>query len=310
MVCSPSRRQWHGTIPWGDADFPSPNAQIQTSMVKYAGAVRVAPIRREVLFSSGDGDCVVSKPREMLLSTEGLRKTCILVGWRFAGVLISARVGKTFPSHGNKTKVRFGMAQIYVDASDIWDLFQKEKKLLEDHERKIAECPEYGTEIYLTGENGYPCIVVYADDDMVYTEICVSPADCKSVAQSIYNDYLTEKVLQKYLDELDEEESDGCDDDQLAGRLVDIEDREADLDMAVFDFVNTALDRLCIEEYMDESDEMCADVKDHFLEYLARKWGLPIYRPMYLVEEDGAEFYTEYPYECMEFDDEDNPIYK
>ena len=25
---------------------------------------------------------------------------------------------------------------------------------------------------------------------------------------------------------------------------------------------------------------------------------------------DGEEFFTEYPYECMIFDDEDNPIYK
>ena len=50
------------------------------------------------------------------------------------------------------------------------------------------------------------------------------------------------------------------------------------------------------------------DIKEHVLEYIARKHRLPIYRPMYLEGEDGKDFYSEYPYEEMIFDY--NPIYE
>jgi hypothetical protein len=43
---------------------------------------------------------------------------------------------------------------------------------------------------------------------------------------------------------------------------------------------------------------------------MARKWGLMIRRPMFLEDEAGEEFFEEFPYDCIEFEDEDNPIYK
>ena len=61
---------------------------------------------------------------------------------------------------------------------------------------------------------------------------------------------------------------------------------------------------------MVEHSEVYDDLKEHFLEYMARKWGLVIHRPMFLEDENGEEFYEDYPYDCIEFEDEDNPIYK
>ena len=59
----------------------------------------------------------------------------------------------------------------------------------------------------------------------------------------------------------------------------------------------------------DVIEEIADDVKEHTLEYIARRHGLPIYRPMYLEDEDGKDFYSEYPYEEMIFEDY-NPIYE
>ena len=60
--------------------------------------------------------------------------------------------------------------------------------------------------------------------------------------------------------------------------------------------------------FEDDIDDAIVDVKEHMLEYMARKPGLLIYRPMYLEDEDGKDFYSEYPYEEMIFED-CNPIY-
>lgn len=196
------------------------------------------------------------------------------------------------------------MAQhIFVEASEVWGLFQREKEELKRHERKIAENPEFGAAIYLTEENDRPSIVAYLDDEQVYAELCVSESDCRTTVQKFYSEYLTDKVLERYFGE-DE------DDYTHFEEQSEIDDREAELDMAVEDFIGVVLDGFCLDEVADISDEICEDVKEHFLEYLARKWSLPIRRPMYLEDEDGEEFFEEYPYECMEFDDEDNPIYK
>ena len=85
--------------------------------------------------------------------------------------------------------------------------------------------------------------------------------------------------------------------------------REEELDSLIWDFVmgvfggDTYTDFDCTGEVLD-------DLKDHFLEYMYRKHGFDIYRPMVLEDEDGTEFFEEYPYEHMVFDDEDNPMYK
>ena len=89
----------------------------------------------------------------------------------------------------------------------------------------------------------------------------------------------------------------------------EIDEREAEIYEAVVSFLSTILET-DIDSFVDDADLIYEDCAEHFLEYLSRKWGFEIRRPMYLEDENGEEFYEEYPYECMEFEDEDNPIYK
>lgn len=197
------------------------------------------------------------------------------------------------------------MAQhIIVQSSEVWGLFQREREALATHQMKIGENPEFGAEVFLEESGGKPNIVAYLDDEEVYSELCVSESDCKTTVQKFYDEYLTEKVLNRYFGE-DEE-----DDYTHFEEQSEIDDREAELDMAVEDFLGVVLEGFSLDDVVDVSDEICEDIKEHFLEYLARKWCLHIRRPMYLEDEYGEEFFEEYPYECMEFDDEDNPIYK
>ena len=84
-----------------------------------------------------------------------------------------------------------------------------------------------------------------------------------------------------------------------------IEEREDEITVL---FQNLLFDLLVDTANEDIINDIVEDVKEHTLEYIARKHGMPIYRPMYLEGEDGTDFYSEYPYEEMIFED-CNPIY-
>lgn len=198
---------------------------------------------------------------------------------------------------------------IIVQAEDVWKTAQSEWAQLRTHLKKIAENPEFGVVIYLTVDNELVQILVYVDDNELYSEQCVSELDCKTTARKIYGEYLSEKVLDKFFGE--EEEEEGLDDEEYTRyeEESEMEEREAEIDCAVIDFLTTILEA-DLDKFVDDADMIYEDCKEHFLEYLNRKWGFEIRRPMYLEDENGEEFYEEYPYECMEFEDEDNPIYK
>ena len=90
----------------------------------------------------------------------------------------------------------------------------------------------------------------------------------------------------------------------------EIERSEGALDEAVEYFISSILDDehsvfgdVPIPEYVIK------DCKEHFLEYLYRKHKFNIRRPMVLEDESGEDFYEEYPYPCLVFEDESNPIY-
>ena len=102
------------------------------------------------------------------------------------------------------------------------------------------------------------------------------------------------------------EEDEEYDEDDLAQVLID--EREDEIDAAVDDFLAVILQTNGYE-YDSAIDEIHDDAKEHFIEYLARKFKFEIYRPMYLEDENGEDFFEEYPYGCMEFEDEANPIY-
>ena len=211
---------------------------------------------------------------------------------------------------------------IICQPSEVWDLYMANKgPYLQQYEKEIAENPDYGAAIYLTEERTYPQIIVYLDDALVYEEICYTKDKCEQVANMVYEEYLTQKVLnhagsytptvnavtssEKELDD-EPDDHDAQADYELdeTSKLLEIDAREQELQDAFLEFLSAVDD----QEIYDP--DMVVDTLDHVLEYMARKHGYTsIYRPMYL-EDEAGKFFEECPYECMEYDDPDNPLYK
>ena len=194
------------------------------------------------------------------------------------------------------------MEQIKVKPHEIWDYFQQNRSEMANRLHLIAGNWEYGTSIYVTETNGLPEIVVFMDNSVVEEESCATAADCREIAEDLYETYLTVKAVSAALK-----------DNRCSERLMDqdlmIDEREDELDSAFDDLLLIILGDDFYPLH-DEIDEIKEDLKDHVCEYLARKFGIDLYRPMYLEDESGMEFFEERPYDCMEFTDPDNPIYK
>ena len=197
------------------------------------------------------------------------------------------------------------MAQkIILQPDEVWDYFVEHEYECANGMCEIASCPEYGITVYLSGGAcGVGYISVEADDQEVYSKEIVDAEDAERTTQRVYDDYLTDKVI-------DILSCSGSGNSHMSQSQMDeISIREEELDNLVWDFVSGVLvgtpdiDFACMGESF-------ADLKDHFLEYMYRKHGFDIYRPMILEDDDGSEFFEAYPYGCMTFDDEDNPLYK
>jgi hypothetical protein len=195
------------------------------------------------------------------------------------------------------------MEKIIVEASDAWKYFNEHKNALKTNLCLIASNEEYGVEIYITEVIGTPFFSVTADGYQLTEKEANTEEECTEIVQELYDKYLTGKFIDDEDLPFDEIEDTLSEEDLIS-------ERETELDDAVMFLVNTAVDNEDPVLYSDKYDDIVEDVKEHVLEYLSRKHDLTIRRPMFLEDEDGEEFYDEYPYECMIFDDEDNPIYK
>lgn len=195
------------------------------------------------------------------------------------------------------------MQDIMIDSSELWDYCEENEDTLLTTQHMIAENPDYGMSVWITCENGSPEIIVESDEVEIYREDILNEKDANRTADRIYEEYLSIKAIET----ITEDEDDGTvyvDDDEDEDNQVLINEREDDLDAAVMEFVNIVSDTGCY----NIEDEVLDDLKEHFLEYMHKTWGIGIYRPMYLEDVDtGEEYFTEYPYEDMVFDDEDDP---
>ena len=194
------------------------------------------------------------------------------------------------------------MQDIMIDSSELWDYCEENEDTLLTAQHMIAENPDYGMSVWITCESGSPEIIVESDDIEIYREEILNEKDAKRTADRIYEEYLSIKAIET----VTEAEDDGTVyvDDEDEDNQVLINEREDDLDAAVMEFVNIVSDTGCY----NIKDEVLDDLKEHFLEYMHKTWGIGIYRPMYLEDVDtGVEYFTEYPYEDMVFDDEVDP---
>ena len=191
------------------------------------------------------------------------------------------------------------MRRVIYDAPAVWALFQSQMDRLMSTFELIAEYPEFGILIYLTAEEKssriFPEIAVYLDDDELYSEVAVSQNDCEQTVKKLYYEYLDEERIVNMLT--------GDDDEVTEDELDMIQTREDDLDDVTIGIVEAFIDQRCNFLSNDEREELVNDMKDFISEYLYLRWKLPVYRPMVLEDEDGEEFFEEFPYEYMEIDD-------
>lgn len=197
------------------------------------------------------------------------------------------------------------MAQkIILQPDEVWDYFVEHEEECGECMFEIASCSEYGIVVYLSrSSKGVGYISVEADYQEVYNEEIIDSEDTKKTVQKVYDDYLTDKVIE-ILSDIESQENDTRQEQEN-----EIAMREEELDNLIWDFVMGVFGGETYADF-DCTGEVLDDLKDHFLEYMYRKHGFDIYRPMVLEDEDGTDFFEEYPYEHMEFDDEDNPMYK
>lgn len=203
------------------------------------------------------------------------------------------------------------MQRIIIEPQKLWSYIKQQDKngQLDTTMYEIASNDEYGISVYISKDaRGRYCIIVEADETEIFNEYVYNEEDARHTCDEVYENYLTDKVINiiSDMENGDDEDEDYVFDMELED---EIETRENDLTEFTMNFI---MDILGGDAYFDSDDfdEIIEDCKEHFLEYMARKHGLAIYRPMILEGDDGEDFFEEYPYECMEFDDEDNPIYQ
>ena len=197
------------------------------------------------------------------------------------------------------------MTFIYYEPETVWDIFQSIKaKPDPDDTVELAENPDFGVSIVLScdyfGTNLLPNIIVYMDDMELYSEIVVNEGDCRKTVDNIYRDYLYDErlvsaVVDREMKELEEK----------TFMEDEIEQRDGELYDAVSDMLDVFMnaDNFGWPVSSRESDEIITDLIENIGEYLYREHDISIYRPMILEDGDGEEFFEEYPYDCMEFDE-------
>lgn len=195
--------------------------------------------------------------------------------------------------------------KVILTPSEVWKFFDDNGFKFTSKVFEIAENKEFGVVIYLSAEGINPSFIVTQDDVTVCEEVAISPIDCERTVEELYDEYLTSKVIDVIdggkatplpLPAVASDEKEDDDENELA-----IEAREADLEDALYGFLSVVVEDSRELDYLEP--DVVEEIKDHFLEYLAREHGFAIYRPMYLEDEDG-EWFEEYPYDHMDFEDE------
>ena len=201
-------------------------------------------------------------------------------------------------------------ANIIIKPSETKEYFFNHANTLVKESHKIAYDKDTGIEVYLTSENDFPLLSVVSDDSTIYEMEVSEMAALPKIVEVIYDKYLTSKVFGVISGE--DEEPDAEEGDYDFDEIID--ERELKLDIAIEEFFYAVLEISDLDLTDKSICEAIDDCKEHFLEYMARKHNFEIYRPMFIEydNEDGTttEEYEEYPYGCLEFEDEDNPIYR
>lgn len=153
----------------------------------------------------------------------------------------------------------------------------------------LADDKENEINVLMYDDFGYPTLLVTCDGYAIDTVSCLEPLEiCDNVAE-VYNSYI------------DCNFDDGIEDDVDSHNAI-IMEREQELEDAAIDFLSVVLEKNIVQTGHEASGYLSAFV-DEVMELLYRKHKVDAFRPMILVDENDQEFYEEYPYSSMDFDD-------
>ena len=206
--------------------------------------------------------------------------------------------------------------QIELPAGDAWRYFQQNKDELREKEVVIAQNTDTKVSICMSETNGVPWFFVYRgegdDEKEEYSEGAVSASDCEKTIKSIYKRYLFPIIV----DPLEEKATSTFSDFDRAELEDIIYKRHEILQDALLRFISIALntedkDPDGSEFLFEYGNRLVEETLEYFLEFLGCDQGLSVYYPQLLVDEDGVEEFTAYPYsddlyagvECAECED-------
>ena len=199
------------------------------------------------------------------------------------------------------------MQKIVYDPSEIYEVFQEEKLDIANHRLLVAENDYFQIFLDCMASKSLEYIgmmVIESEGYIIEEDFFEDEKECNDIFEKAYINYiLTETVVEKAEEEENVNDTIYDKDGKLNIAYVDeIEQREGDLTLAVINFIDAISDTQMSYALTDEEVE---EIKDHFIEYLYRKFGLSIFRPMEIVMDNGDEVYEEYPYPKLRFE---NPI--
>lgn len=199
--------------------------------------------------------------------------------------------------------------EMTLKPEEVWKFYNDNASRMAKDLVCIAHSDSAGYEIFITEEDGIPCVIVYRGTLQVYEEGMVSAADAESTIRNVYKTYLIPGTAQQSAKSADSPEEDDKDiqepEDDTDTRLDQedqIYEREDAIYLAFGEFLNvlTEDDRLCTDIFPDDSAVDTAI--NCILEYLAVDHGIRIRRPMFIQDMDtGVEVFSEYPYEEYDF---------
>ena len=199
------------------------------------------------------------------------------------------------------------MQKIVYDPSEIYEVFQEEKLDIANHRLLVAENDDFQIFLDCMASKSLEYIgmmVIESEGYIIEEDFFDDEKECNSIFEKAFINYIFTAETTDVVDKKDETNDTVYDKNgKLDIFYVDeIEQREGDLSLAVINFIDAISDTQMSYALTDEEVD---EIKDHFIEYLYRKFGLSIYRPMELVMDNGDEVYEEYPYPKLRFE---NPI--
>lgn len=187
---------------------------------------------------------------------------------------------------------------IYVHPLDIVEYYQKNKLRLMEYEHKICESPEEDLSMYIV-DDGFPIINVYLGDTVI-SENEADEDSLMAVYQSLLEEWgmTDDEIVSIDDDEYGDDTPPDDEPDELDQQEM-IEEREDQLNDVIMSMIFDILGDDIDEVTEVEVEDAAVLVKEAVCDILARRFKLPVYRPMFLRTAAGERFFTKYPYPQM-----------